>query len=165
MVVCEQLLLVGVEPLGGLAIDSSVVKNGDLRCIFQIIPEMLDPALLILRLFIVTLSGRFQNQTATQLRTLRLFGVAPAVTVAVGDAIADDQDAVDLPGAESDAKARVSLGRGRLYSDCGQRLQLALKVIGIADTLGFALGKGILQRGDLGLQGIQPLIAAAGGAW
>ncbi len=112
MVVCEQLLLVGVEPLGGLAVDGGVVDYGNGGVLQQIAAEMLDPALLILRLFIVTLSGRFQNQTATQLRTLRLFGVAPAVTVAVGDAIADDQDAVDLPGAESDAKARVSLGRG-----------------------------------------------------
>ena len=100
MVVCEQLLLVGVEPLGGLAVDGGVVDYGNGGVLQQIAAEMLDPALLILRLFIVTLSGRFQNQTATQLRTLRLFGVAPAVTVAVGDAIADDQDAVDLPGAE-----------------------------------------------------------------
>ena len=144
MVVCEQLLLVGVEPLGGLAVDGGVVDYGNGGVLQQIAAEMLDPALLILRLFIVTLSGRFQNQTATQLRTLRLFGVGPAVTVAVGDAIAHDQDALDLPGAESGGKARVSLG-GRLYSDCGQRLQLALKVIGIADALLLALGKSSLH--------------------
>ena len=67
------------------------------------------------------------------------------------------------PARRAAAKPECRSG-GHLYSDCGQRLQLALKVIGVADALLLALRKGILQRGDLGLQGIQPLIAAAGGA-
>ena len=110
MVVCEQLLLVGVEPLGGLAVDGGVVDYGNGGVLQQIAAEMLDPALLILWLFIMGFVAGVNDQPAAQLRTLRLFGVGPAVTVAVGDAIADDQDAVDLPGAESGGKARVSLG-------------------------------------------------------
>lgn len=120
MVVCEQLLLVGVEPLGRLAVDGGVVDYGNGGVLQQIAAEMLDPALLILGLFIMGLVAGVNDQPAAQLLPFVLVDIGPTVAVAVGDAIADDQDALDLPGAQRDAKARVSLGRGapvlRLWS-------------------------------------------------
>ena len=62
MVVCEQLLLVGVEPLGGLAVDGGVVDYGNRGVLQQIAAEMLDPALLILGLFIMGLVAGVNDQ-------------------------------------------------------------------------------------------------------
>lgn len=73
---------------------------------------MLDPALLILGLFIMGLVAGVNDQPAAQLPPFVLVDIGPTVAVAVGDAVADDQDALDLPGAESGGKARVSLGGG-----------------------------------------------------
>mgnify|MGYP004556934167 CR=1 FL=1 len=112
MAVCEQLLLVGVEPLGGLAVDGGVVDYGNGGVLQQIAAEMLDPALLILRLFIMGLVAGVNDQPAAQLPPFVLVDIGPTVAVAVGNAVADDQDALDLAGAQSGGKTGPSTRGG-----------------------------------------------------
>ena len=83
----------GIEPLGGHAADGVVVEHGRRR--FGLGPQEFYPALAVRGVFIVAVPVLIgQDQPAPQRFPLILSPDAAIVGVAVGNAVADDQNAL-----------------------------------------------------------------------